>query len=192
MAHIKSFISILEQKFDLSAEAKKAFVEALSFRKFKKKELLFSSGQVSSQIYFIISGCVTEFFVSPKNEEISVWFGFENDFAVPLSSFISQSPSITSIVAMEPTSVIEINRNKLYELYDDFHEIERIGRQITEQYFLETELYHYEFHHLQAQQRFENLLKAKPHTFNRIPLSMIASYLGISNETLSRLRAKRL
>jgi hypothetical protein len=93
---------------------------------------------------------------------------------------------------MEPTSVIEINRNKLYELYDDFHEIERIGRQITEQYFLETELYHYEFHHLQAQQRFENLLKAKPHTFNRIPLSMIASYLGISNETLSRLRAKRL
>jgi CRP/FNR family transcriptional regulator, anaerobic regulatory protein len=66
-----------------------------------------------------------------------------------------------------------------------------MGRKVTEKYLLSTETYHYDFHHLTANERFEKLQKDRMWIYNRVPLHYIASYLGVSNETLSRIRAKK-
>ncbi|MEZ4902092.1 MAG: hypothetical protein R2822_10220 [Spirosomataceae bacterium] len=76
-------------------------------------------------------------------------------------------------------------------MFDQSHEIERLGRIITEQALINVESYHYEFHYLTAQERYQNLLKNRPTILQKVSLQIIASYLGVSNETLNRIRAKR-
>jgi hypothetical protein len=84
-----------------------------------------------------------------------------------------------------------LEKQKLEELYSKFHKLERMGRLVAESYLLSTETYHYDFHYLTANERFEKLQKEKMWIYNRVPLHYIASYLGVSNETLSRIRAKK-
>lgn len=187
----QTIIDCLNQFLPLSAEAVEAFVSVMTVKSFKKKEHLVEANSTNTNLNFILKGAVREYLLNEKEEEIVVWFGFENDFAVALPSFISQQNSKTAIQALEETEVIQLSRADLYQLYDKFHEIERLGRMITEQYLMNTENYHYEFHYLSAPERYNNLLKNRPEIFQRVSLQMIASYLGISNETLSRIRAKR-
>ena len=158
---------------------------------FKKKDFLLNIGEVNDKIYWLTKGIVREFILDKDHKEITVWFGFEGDVVASLSSMVFKKGSQTGLQALEACEGFFIKSEKLYELFDKYHKFERLGRIVTEQYLLNTETYHYDFHHLTANERFEKLQQEKSWIFNRVPLNLIASYLGISNETLSRLRAKK-
>ncbi len=188
---ITSRIEKLISSFDVLSEAGlQAFIKILKPVNFSKKEILLAPGTKTEKIYIVLSGAVREFLINEKEEEVNLWFGFENDFVVSLAAFVSNKDSKTGFQALEELEALEICRKDLYSLYDDFHEIERLGRIITEQYFVSTESYHHDFHYLNANDRFNKLTKERPEIFQRVSLSHIASYLGITIETLSRLRAK--
>jgi len=188
----QDFITYLEGFIPLSSEAKTALLDALQVRQYAKREHIVPLNGVNDVISFIAKGCVREYYLNNQAEEVVVWFGIENDIAVSLPSFIAKQPSHTALQAIEPTNVIQLSRGELYQLYDRFHEIERLGRIIAEHYLMNSDSYIQELQTQNAAERYHNLMAQKPQILQRVPLSMIASFLGISGETLSRIRAKRV
>ena len=158
---------------------------------FKKREFFLKPGDICDKIYFLIRGAVREFILDKDHKEITVWFGFENDIVTSLSSLAQKKVSLTGLQALEDCNGFCVDKTDLDLLYSKYHSLERMGRIVTEHYLLSTETYHYDFHHLTANERFEKLHLDKMWIFNRVPLQYIASFLGISNETLSRIRAKK-
>lgn len=185
------FITYLEAFIPLSVKAKTALSDVLKVRQYAKREHIVPLNGVNDVISFVVKGCVREYYLNEQTEEVVVWFGLEKDIAVSLPSFISQQPSHTAIQAIEPTKVIQVSRADLYQLYDQFHEIERLGRIIAEHYLMNSDAYIKELQTQNAAERYQHLMEQKPQILQRVPLSMVASFLGISGETLSRIRAKR-
>lgn len=168
-----------------------AILESLHPFSFKKRDFLLKKGEICDKIYFLAKGVIREFILDKDQKEVTVWFGFEGDIIVSLSSLIHSKESNTGLQALEDVKGFYLEKQKLEELYEKFHKLERMGRLVAERYLLSTESYHYDFHYLTAVERFDKLQKEKMWIFNRVPLHYIASYLGVSNETLSRIRAKK-
>jgi CRP-like cAMP-binding protein len=158
---------------------------------FKKRDFVIKKGEICTKIYFLAKGAIREYILDKDQKEITVWFAFEGDIVSSLSSLVHCQESDTGLQALEDCSGYFLERNDLEKLYDNFHSIERIGRKVTEKYLLIAMTYHYNFHHLTAHERFDQLQNDRKWIYNRVPLNYIASYLGVSNETLSRIRAKK-
>lgn len=174
---------------------KPASVEALlpcfSLKNFSKKEFLVKQGQLSDELNFVYSGSVREFFEDTDANETNTWFGLENSVAISTYSFFSQKPSLTNIQALEDVQAVVLKHSDLHKLFDQFHDIERLGRLIVEQYLVQIEEMKIMLQTLSARERYEYMIKYKPEFIQRIPLKYLASFLGIQLETLSRVRNHR-
>lgn len=187
----EDYLHFIQQIHPLSSESIKALVPFLKQKSFARKEFLVRQGNISDELHFIISGCVREYFEDADTNEINTWFGFENAVAVSTYSFFSQKPSLTNIQALEDTETIAIKHEDLQKLFDQFHEIERLGRLLAEQYLVQIEEIKIILQTLSARQRYEYLLQNRPEFIKRIPLKYLASFLGIKLETLSRVRGQK-
>lgn len=188
---VENYLEFIQQIHPLSQESIEAIVPFLTQRSFAKKDFLVRQGNVSNELHFILSGCVREYFENANADEINTWFGFENAIAVSTYSFFSQKPSLTNIQALEDTETILIRHEDLQKLFNQFHEIERLGRLLAEQYLVQIEEIKIILQTLSAKQRYEYLLQHKPEFIKRIPLKYLASFLGIKLETLSRVRGQK-
>jgi CRP-like cAMP-binding protein len=117
-------------------------------------------------------------------------FSFENNIIARVESLFTGKPSTKAIQVLEDTELVAINSAKLFELYDAFPEIERLFRKIFEAGYLETvhRIEGIQFH--TAKERYNTLLQEAPDLLKRVPLKHIASYLGITQVSLSRIRGK--
>lgn len=185
------FFRFLETFSPLSPRAKAAFEEVLLRQVCPKKTFLYRANEVCNRLYFVEKGILREYFLNEKDEEITNWLGLEHTLATSMYSFIARTPTQMHMQVLEDATLISVSYDDLQQLYERFHEIERLGRIVTEQYFLETEEIKRSFQYLSATQRYESLLVHQPELLRRIPLGYLASYLGISLETLSRIRAKK-
>ena len=188
---IENYLQFIERIHPLSQESIEAIVPFLIQKSFARKEFLVRQGNVSDELLFIISGCVREYFEDANADEINTWFGFENAIAISTYSFFSQKPSLTNIQALEDTETLVIKHEDLQKLFNQFHEIERLGRLLAEQYLVQIEEMKIILQTLSAKQRYEYLLQNKPEFIKRIPLKYLASFLGIKLETLSRVRGQK-
>ncbi len=175
----------------LKPASTEALLPYFSLKHFSKKEFLVKQGQVSAELNFIYSGSVREFFEDTKAKETNTWFGLENSVAISTYSFFSQKPSLTTIQALEDVQVVVLKHADLHKLFDQFHDIERLGRLIVEQYLVQIEEMKIILQTLSARERYEYIIKHKPEFIQRIPLKYLASFLGIQLETLSRVRNQR-
>lgn len=153
----------------------------------KKSEILVSEGQDADKMYFLIEGCLRVYYLK-DGKDISDWFAFENEFVCSINSFFLQIPSPHYVQALEPSTYLEISRKTAFKLMAKHHCFETLARkaitQITLQ--LQSRIVSHQFE--TAQQKYDNLLRIRKDITQRIPLSHIASYLGITLETLSRIR----
>ncbi|MBA4852265.1 Crp/Fnr family transcriptional regulator [Emticicia sp. BO119] len=188
---LENYLQFIQQIHPLSQESIEALVPFLVPKNFARKDFLVHQGNVSDELHFIVSGCVREYFEDANANEINTWFGFENAIAVSTYSFFSQKPSLTNIQALEDTETIVIKHEDLQKLFNQFHEIERLGRLLAEQYLVQIEEIKIILQTLSARQRYEYLLQNKPEFIKRIPLKYLASFLGIKLETLSRVRGQK-
>ncbi|RYU96643.1 Crp/Fnr family transcriptional regulator [Emticicia agri] len=187
----ENYLEFIQKIHPLSPESIEALMPFLQQKNFAKKDFLVRQGNISDELYFIISGCVREYFEDANADEINTWFGFENAVAVSTYSFFSQKPSLTNIQTLEDTETIVIRHEDIHKLYNQFHEIERLGRLLAEQYLVQIEEMKIILQTLSARQRYEYLLQNKPDFIKRIPLKYLASFLGIKLETLSRVRGQK-
>jgi len=164
--------------------------EYLRVKEFKKKSHLLREGQTANHIYFLERGLVKSFYIK-DGVAINSWFMKENDFVVAVNSFYTRTESYEFIEAIEDSTVYVLSYNHLQSLYKEFIEFNIIGRIITEKYYVLSEQRQYVLRKQKAEERLGILHQTQLELFQRVSRKDIASYLGISLETLSRISAKK-
>jgi CRP-like cAMP-binding protein len=154
-----------------------------------KNEYLVTEGKTCRHLYFLEQGALRGYYTL-EGKEITHWFGFENDFVTSFHSFITQQPAIENIQLLEGSILWSISKEKLNALLNQHSEIERLVRIVYENYYIRLEERFINSQFKTALERYQNLLEQTPQMIERIPLGYIASCLGISQETLSRIRSR--
>ena len=180
--HIKSYHS-------LGSAAMEDLNNRFEEKVLTKSEYLVTEGKTCRHLYFLQQGALRGFY-NLEGKEITHWFAFENDFVTSFHSFITQQPSVENIQALEGSILWAISKDSLDELMSRHHEIEKVVRIAYENYYIRLEERFVNAHFATAAERYQNLLQRSPHFIERVPLGLIASYLGISSETLSRIRSQ--
>ncbi|WP_341224957.1 Crp/Fnr family transcriptional regulator [uncultured Arcticibacterium sp.] len=152
-----------------------------------KETTIVKEGQFSDKTYFIAKGAARAYYLKDGNE-ITDWFAFDNSFISSINSFFLNTPSIHYIEVLEPSIFLEISRENVMLLSDRYREFDRLGKTIITQTMLQLQQRIVSIQFETAQKKYENLLNVRPDITNRVALTHIASYLGITLETLSRIR----
>ena len=173
----------------LSSEAQQALEDSFEKIVLSKNEFLLTKGKVCRQLYFLEKGALRGFY-NLEDKEITHWFGFENDFVTSFHSFITGEPAVENIQLLEGCILWRISKEQLTTLFNQYHEIERLVRIAYEKYYIRLEERFVNAQFKTAKELYENLLSQTPHIIERVPLGFIASYLGITQETLSRIRSR--
>jgi CRP-like cAMP-binding protein len=147
-------------------------------------------GSVCRQVGFVQSGLLRYYLLS-EGYEHTYDFSAEGTFVCNYESFLAQTPSTRSIQALEPTTLWQINYADLQTLYQTLTQGERFGRLVAEQLFVDALQKLTAFYHETADQRYDSFLRLFPGLTERVPQYVVASYVGIKPQSLSRLRAKR-
>lgn len=155
----------------------------------KKNDFLVKSGEICDSIYFIKKG-VLRGFITEEGKEITTWLTIENEVVSTITGFLLQTPTMENIQAIEDCELLAIKFEDLTRLYMKYPSFNIVGRKITEQYYMYAEQRAYITRLHDAERKYELLTQLYAHFLNRIPLKYIASFLGITIETLSRVRAK--
>lgn len=155
----------------------------------QKNVVLLKQGAIARYIYFIESGLLYST-VFQKDKDIVSWFAQENEFFTSMYSFISQKPSFETIIALEESKLYYISYDDLQKLYLSVPKFERLGRILTEHYFIQLEERTLSLQYQSAKERYNDFMKNYPELHQRVSLGLLASFLGISQETLSRVRGK--
>lgn len=187
--HMDQLLAHLSQYHPISEAARQALAGCLQEEVYPKNGMLISQGQVCRRLWFVESGCLRGFY-HLEDKEVTHWFGFEHDFVTSFHSFTTGQPAVENIQLMEGSVLWSVSREALLQLLDTFHELERLVRIAYEKYYLRLEERYVNSQFRTAAGRYEQLLQEAPHILERAPLGYIASYLGISQETLSRVRGR--
>ncbi|WP_338815470.1 Crp/Fnr family transcriptional regulator (plasmid) [Bernardetia sp. Wsw4-3y2] len=171
-----------ECKIDISDVAKLVVLE--------KQQLLISEGELENNMYIIIKGCARAFYLK-DGKDITDWFAFENDFLCSINSFFLSIPSPHFIETLEPSILLRISKSDTEKLSQNHHSFETLAKNVVIKTMLQLQERIVGIQFETAQQKYENLLKILPSITQRVALTHIASYLGITLETLSRIRNPR-
>ena len=191
LGEYQNLFNLFDNIYPLKDEIKSAIIANSEVIDVAKKTKLLSVDERSNTIYFIIKGAARIFYLDKEGKETNTWFLFENQLLISVYSFYTGNPSFEYIETLEDCKLIAVKREKLDELYLNFMEFNFSGRKLTEFYHMRNEIQANELRMLSAKERYQNLLERNPQLFQRVSLGHIASYLGISQETLSRIRKQK-
>ena len=156
---------------------------------FNKGELLLVEGQVCEHIYFIKKGVVRGFIKEGK-KDITTWITAEGEMVSSILSFERKGSSIENMQAIEDCEMLALTLVDLEKLYEQFPEFNIVSRKLLQQYYSDAEGRAFIARLTNAETRYKQFLTRYSHFANRIPLTYIASFLGMTLETLSRVRRK--
>jgi CRP-like cAMP-binding protein len=185
MNKLKEFLKKLTPLSDEEFEdSKDSFIEM----HLKKGAFLVQEGKICREIAFINSGTLRIFYLNDKAEEITSCFCTENSLATSYKSFILQEPSFLSIKALEDSKLFVIDYDKLQKLYTKSMAWQNIGRQVTERAYFVMEQYASVLNNESAKEKYLRLLNEQPEVLQKASVEDIATYLGVTRRTLSRIR----
>ncbi|MEK5235253.1 Crp/Fnr family transcriptional regulator [Paenibacillus sp. FSL L8-0470] len=182
-----SAIRDLPQAAQLSDEDWNLFVERSRTKRIPKGVTLIQAGQLVKHVYFCTMGLFRLYYTLQDGREYNVAFTVENDFATSYGAMVMGTPSFFTIEAMEDSAVIEISYDMLKELVDESRAWERFVCKSVERLYIRKEERERELLYLSAKERYDVFLVKYPGLGQRIPQYHIASYLGITPVSLSRL-----
>lgn len=153
---------------------------------FSKNEIIQDVGSSCRTLYFVKSGGARIFYYKDGND-ITEHFSFENDIIVRAESLFTSMPTLKAIQAIDKTVIFAIDSQNLFQLYNNHHDIERLFRLIFEKEYINTVKRIESLQFKSAKERYLELIKTTDFV-QKIPLKYIASYLGITQVSLSRIR----
>ncbi|UMB54607.1 Crp/Fnr family transcriptional regulator [Lutibacter sp. A64] len=182
--------NFIKKNITVKDEELKIILSYFKLIKKNKNDILLLQGKVSQVSYFVKKGCLRLFFIDDNGKDVTRYIAFENQFATALVSFITNEP------AQETIQVVE-NSELLYITHDDFRHLMKIVPKWKDFYSIYLEKAYVNnskrlmsFTTLNASERYNQLFKINPNIVKRIPNKIIASYINISQETLSRIKSK--
>ncbi len=181
--------TILDRIYELPAASKEKLIEAIMEVEYPKGYRLLHADKVERNIYFVKEGMVRAY-TNSSNDEITFWFGKEGDTVVSMRSYVDNRKGYENIELLEDSILYKLNMAALNRLFAEDIHIANWGRKCAEQELLKTEERLIARQFRTASERYDELMKNNPELLQRIQLSYIASYLGITQVSLSRIRAK--
>lgn len=174
----------------ISKDSLEEFLAAWKHWSVPKDHFLLREKTVSDYIYFIEKGVVRIFY--RKNEkEITEWIAMDAQFFLSITSFFERIPSKLVIQTLEPSEVYGIHHDDFMRLADKHHDIERLLRKMVTRSLILSQIRMDSIQFETAHQRYERLLNDAPQIIQKVPLSFIASFIGVTLETLSRIRSNK-
>ena len=182
-------IKYFQRIMPLSQEEIEAIVETMSIQQYKKGTVLLKEGQISTEVYFVLEGCVRQFYLVDGDEKTNNFFT-EEQWVISMNSFSQNNPSNHFLDCCMNSSLIVGNREKEEILYKRFPKLETVSRKVMEKVFAEQQDIMSSYAIDTAEQRYLKLLQSRPDLFQKIPQYQIASYVGVKPESLSRIRKR--
>ncbi|HEV8512122.1 MAG TPA: Crp/Fnr family transcriptional regulator [Cyclobacteriaceae bacterium] len=191
MVEVKALLAHIQRFVALSNEEEKVLLEGVRYQKIKRKEHLLQEGQVCTDNYFVIRGCVRMYIQTPAGEDRIVQFGIDNWWITDYTSFDSKKPSSFNIQAVEDSEIVAIDKQTMDRLFNSIPSLERYFRVILQRAFTASVMrMHYIFDQ-SAEERYHHFNTSYPDFVQRVPQYMLASYLGFTPEFLSKIRGKK-
>lgn len=187
MAHV--LVQVLSEMTALTGEEMAAIESYFPVKTYKKGTYLLREGQIATDAYFVVKGCIRSYQLM-DGEEKTLDFFTENQSAANFSSLASGKPSNQNFVCTEETTVAIINSEKEQDLYRQYPRFESFCREGMEKMVGKQHEQFSNFVKLSPEERYINLFHERPDLINRVPQYQLASYIGIQPETLSRIRKR--
>lgn len=182
IAHIERFITVPDVLRD-------RLLAISEIRTLKKGVYLHKPNRVCKHTYFICSGLLRVYYRKDE-KEITDNFAAEGEWITSIYSFMKNVPDNCYIQSLEPSVLVGIALDKLEQCFLDFPSMERFGRILISHYFLQQSERILSMQFQSAGERYHYFVTTSGNKLNRVPLGMLASYLGMTQETLSRVRAR--
>jgi CRP-like cAMP-binding protein len=189
MKKIQPLIDFFEKHLELSSEEKAYLKERIPVIAPHKDLTLLKEGDVSSEFYFIIKGGIRLFY-NVGDVEKTAFFYFENKFVSSYESFTKQTPSKHNLQTIEDTTIAVFKHEVVYKLLELFPRFEFLGRIMMEEELIVCQDIIASFISLNAEERYLKLIDTNNELIQRIPQHQLAPYLGVTAETLSRIRKR--
>jgi CRP-like cAMP-binding protein len=183
------FFEIVSRIASLSTESKQALSVILKRKELNKGDILVHQNSVCNYLYFIESGLTRTYYYN-DGKDITDWLSPENSFACSIVSFISRKPDRRQIELLENSLLWSLQYYEIEHLCSRHHDIERMIRHLVSSGLVQLQHRFDDLHFATALQRYQKFIKENPTLLQRVPLGIIASYLGITQETLSRIRSQ--
>ncbi|MDD6209332.1 MAG: Crp/Fnr family transcriptional regulator [Bacteroidales bacterium] len=186
----KEITDILRKPYPISDCSIALLLQNMEEVNLSKGDTLFRIGQTDNHLYFIKKGCLRAY-VPKEGKEINMWFAFEYDVLASMPGYVKNKPSDINVESIEDSTLLRFSRAKLEELFLNNIELANWGRKLIELEMLAIDRYYTIYNSINAKRRYELLLKEAPQLFQRAALKHIASIIGITPESLSRIRSSK-
>lgn len=153
-----------------------------------KNHTLVREGQICNKLYFVEKGIGRSYYLKEDGKEITQWFFIEGKMMSSIESFFQQVPSLYYLQMLEDSVIYSISRENIDLLFNKYHNMERFGRLLSTEMLTKVVNKLNALQFQTARERYDYMLSEFPDISNRVPLGHIASYLGMTQETLSRIR----
>lgn len=180
---------ILDNIYPLPEEQKQMLKENIAEVNYPKGHILLRADRIETTIYFIKKGIVRAY-ADKADNEITFWFGKEGDPVISMRSYVANQKGYEDIELLEDCELFALQTNKLQELFASDIHIANWGRKLAERELVKTEEWLISHQFRTATERYKELLKDNADLIQRVQLGHIASYLGITQVSLSRIRSE--
>ncbi len=181
--YFKNGVDISNDRFDL-------IKGHFKIRTLKRNEFLLRAGETCKYNYFVNSGCIRFYTTNKEGNEMTRYFAFEEKFGTALTSLIQQQPSIEFMQSIMDSEVLMITRKDFYHLVQTMPEVSSVYQNMLEQAYIMSQERIYGFQGHSALERLEWLMTQQPKILSKLSNKVIASYLGVTPFTLSRLKTE--
>jgi CRP-like cAMP-binding protein len=183
--YFKKYLPLNDEEINL-------LTKRVAQRQIKRRQMILQEGFVCKHYTFVEKGCFKMYGIDEKGTEHNLRFAVENDWIADLGSFYSEKPSKLFIEAIEPSTILQIEKQDLLYLFINVPKFDRNFRVIVEEKFIELQNRLLQSFSSNAQQRYLSFLEQYQELALRLPNTQIASYLGVTPEFLSKIRGKKL
>lgn len=175
----------------LPEEEAKDIAAQIPVESYPKGTLLLKAGEVSSICYFVLKGCIRQYSIIDTEEKTTAFYT-EQQAAVPIISHTSPAPSGHYLACAEDCLLVVGDMSKEQDMYARYPKLVAMTRSMIEQDFSKTREAFSRFISSSPEERYLNLMETRPGLFLRVPQHQIASYLGMTPESLSRIRKRTM
>jgi CRP/FNR family transcriptional regulator, anaerobic regulatory protein len=178
--------------FPFSIKLQLLFIKNMKIKVYEKGAVILEVGELSDKMYYVVKGFIRGYIMNNNGGKVTTWFKAEGTFFTSMTSYNQGLPSKIGLEAIEKTVTVCFQKDFIEKMIKNHIEVAHVYRQYIDIYFLILENSVIALQSQSAKQRYDYLLHNHPEILQRAPLGHVASYLGITQATLSRLRANRI